>query len=49
MWRDIIQDNMVFYRDSSLRDRVDFLVSQTDVASYFVQKILVEKITLSAT
>ncbi len=49
MWRDIIQDNIVLHRDSSLRDRVDFLVSQTDATSYFVRKILVEKPTLSAT
>ena len=49
MWRDIIQDNIVLYRDSSSRDRVDFSVSQTDATSYFVRQILVEKTTLSAT
>ncbi len=49
MWRNIIQDNIVLYRDSSSRDRVDFSVSQTDAASYFVRQILVEKTTLSAT
>ena len=48
-YMDIIQDNIVLYRDSSSRDRVDFLVSQTDATSYFVRKILVEKTTLSAT
>ena len=48
MWHSIIQDNIVLYRDSSLRDRLNFLVSQTDTASYFIRKILVEKITLSA-
>ena len=49
MWRDTIQDNIVLYRDSSSRDRVDFSVSQTDATSYFVRQILVEKTTLSAT
>jgi len=44
-----IQYNIVLYRDSSSRDRVDFLVSQTDTTSYFVRKILVEKTTLSTT
>ena len=39
----------MLYRDSSLQDRVEFLVSQADAASYFVQEILVEKITASAT
>ena len=34
----------VLYHDSSLQDRVDFLVSQTDTASHFVWKILVEKL-----
>ena len=48
-WCNIIQDNIVLYHDSSSWDRVDFLVSQTDAASYFVWEILVEKSTLSAT
>ena len=49
MWHGIIQHNIILYRDSSSQDRVDFLVPHTDAASYFVWKILVEKITLSAT
>ncbi len=44
IWRDIIKDNIVLYCDLSLQDMVDFSVSQTDAASYFVRKFLVEKL-----
>ena len=49
MWLNIIQDNILMYHDASLHDRVDFLVSQTDDASYFVGKNVVKKVTLRTT
>ena len=44
-----IKHHIVLYRDSSLWDWVDFLVSKTDAASYFVHQILVEKIAFGTT